>query len=244
MDFGDFDMEMNFDMRKANHLWTAERKHIITADHLYAADRLLSAENDIAEDCVLADNSCTYLRNNCESGVYHIFARGFNGNDIFRSDDERKRFLWGLNRQLVRTDSVLYAFVIMDNHFHLLVRSKDPLHLADYSMKSYSGWMYLIKDFSGKVFGYPIGIVQKQNIAWQIDSFLYILNNPVLARMCRFAQDYYYSSYGFYKKHKSRLSQIIEVDTSFMIRNFGTVANLKSALDSKLRYQQILKEFK
>ena len=55
--------------------------------------------------------------------VYHVTSRG-NGRDvIFWSDTDRERFLCQLADSLRTTAVVLYAYVLMDNHIHLLVRT-------------------------------------------------------------------------------------------------------------------------
>ena len=55
--------------------------------------------------------------------VYHVTSRG-NGRDvIFWSDADRERFLAQLADSLNMAAVVLYAYVLMDNHIHLLVRT-------------------------------------------------------------------------------------------------------------------------
>ena len=55
--------------------------------------------------------------------VYHVTSRGNGRADIFWSDDDRQRFLSQLAQHLNLSPVVLYAYVLMDNHFHLLVRT-------------------------------------------------------------------------------------------------------------------------
>jgi REP element-mobilizing transposase RayT len=55
--------------------------------------------------------------------VYHVTSRGNGRADIFHSDDDRRRFLAQLAHHLRLTGVVLYAYVLMDNHYHLLVRT-------------------------------------------------------------------------------------------------------------------------
>ena len=56
--------------------------------------------------------------------VYHVTSRG-NGRDvIFWSDADRLRFLGQLADNLRTAAVVLYAFVLMDNHVHLLCRTR------------------------------------------------------------------------------------------------------------------------
>jgi REP element-mobilizing transposase RayT len=55
--------------------------------------------------------------------VYHVTSRGNGRADIFWSDGDRRRFLTQLAHHAHLTGVVLYAYVLMDNHFHLLVRT-------------------------------------------------------------------------------------------------------------------------
>jgi REP element-mobilizing transposase RayT len=55
--------------------------------------------------------------------VYHVTSRGNGRAKIFHSDDDRGRFLDQLAHHLHLCAVDLYAFVLMDNHFHLLCRT-------------------------------------------------------------------------------------------------------------------------
>ena len=55
--------------------------------------------------------------------VYHVTTRGNGRAEIFWSDEDRQRFLGQLSHHLQMAGVVLYAFVLMDNHFHGLVRT-------------------------------------------------------------------------------------------------------------------------
>ena len=55
--------------------------------------------------------------------VYHVTSRGNGRADVFRSDEDRRRFLAQLAHHLHHCAVDLYAFVRMDNHFHGLVRT-------------------------------------------------------------------------------------------------------------------------
>ncbi len=59
-------------------------------------------------------------------GWYHVTARGNRQEEIFRTDLDRRRFL-GLVEGLVERFGVeVHAFVLMDNHYHLVVRTPEP----------------------------------------------------------------------------------------------------------------------
>ena len=57
------------------------------------------------------------------NALYHVTSRGNGRATIFFHDDDRARFLGQLAHHLHLTSAVLYAYVLMDNHFHLLVRA-------------------------------------------------------------------------------------------------------------------------
>jgi len=60
------------------------------------------------------------------NAVYHVTSRGNARQQIFFTDGDRQRFLRQLRDNLVTYDVVLYAYVLMPNHFHLLVRTRRP----------------------------------------------------------------------------------------------------------------------
>jgi REP element-mobilizing transposase RayT len=55
--------------------------------------------------------------------VYHVTSRGNGRSVIFWSDADRLRFLSQLADSLHVAAVVLYAYVLLDNHFHLVVRT-------------------------------------------------------------------------------------------------------------------------
>jgi len=55
--------------------------------------------------------------------VYHVMARGIEGQSIFRDEDDRERFLTRLSGEVSKPGGPqLYAWALMSNHFHLLLR--------------------------------------------------------------------------------------------------------------------------
>ncbi len=63
-------------------------------------------------------------RVNVPDGWYHVMSRGNGGEAIFRTDVDRRRFL-GLVAELPeRFGTEVHAFVLLDNHYHLLVRCR------------------------------------------------------------------------------------------------------------------------
>lgn len=64
-----------------------------------------------------------HLRLEYEGAIYHITARGNERSDIFRDDGDKKKFLEKVE-ELVEVHHVrVYAYVVMSNHYHLLVET-------------------------------------------------------------------------------------------------------------------------
>ena len=175
-----------------------------------------------------------------ERGVYHIFARGVNRGTVFYDRTENLQFLVYLNRLIKKYGLSLYAFALMNNHFHLLMKGERVQAAVCELVKSYTGWFCHRHTEHGKVFESPAHFVEKQLVKWQVDALLYILNNPVVAGMSKTHYLYEFSSYRFHTKNGSRLKDVISVDTSFVERNIGGLDKLKAALAVKLRYQKLL----
>jgi len=62
------------------------------------------------------------LRIEQAGGWYHITTRGNERRAIFRSDRDREHFLEVLAEMTRRFGVRLHAYVLMDNHYHLLLQ--------------------------------------------------------------------------------------------------------------------------
>jgi len=62
-------------------------------------------------------------RINLPDAIYHVTSRGNGRAKIFWTDNDRKRFLRQLQDNLDAFSVVVYAYVLMDNHVHLLART-------------------------------------------------------------------------------------------------------------------------
>ena len=63
------------------------------------------------------------LRIQFEGALYHITCRGNEKREIFKDDSDRLRFLETLKLSLNNYQVVLYCYVLMQNHYHLLVET-------------------------------------------------------------------------------------------------------------------------
>lgn len=72
-----------------------------------------------------------------ESGFYHVMARGASRQLVFEDDADRREFLALLSKGCGDCGVSLLAYVLMDNHFHLLVEGS--LETLSSCMKSVTG---------------------------------------------------------------------------------------------------------
>ena len=64
------------------------------------------------------------LRIEYEGAYYHVLSRGNDQQAIFLSDHDRNTFLKTLARLSERFEADIIAFVLMDNQYHLQLRTK------------------------------------------------------------------------------------------------------------------------
>ena len=82
------------------------------------------------------------LRIQYADAIYHVMARGNASQDIVGDDADRHRLIDGLEKAVQRSGWVLYAFVLMPNHFHLVLKTPRA-NLAkgmQLLLSSYANW--------------------------------------------------------------------------------------------------------
>lgn len=62
--------------------------------------------------------------------IYHVMFRGYNRMRIFRDDEDRKDLLRRLNEIAKESKAKVYAWLLMSNHVHFLVRTSDKASLS------------------------------------------------------------------------------------------------------------------
>ena len=63
------------------------------------------------------------LRIQYPNAIYHVMARGNGRQDIVADDGDRARLVACLQRVVRRSGWVLYAYVILTNHLHLVLKT-------------------------------------------------------------------------------------------------------------------------
>jgi REP element-mobilizing transposase RayT len=135
-----------------------------------------------------------------EGALYHVFSRGNNQQDIFVSDDDRYLFLDTIGQMSERFDNEIFAYVLMSNHYHLLLRT--PKANLSRSMQwlgtTYTRRFNLDHFQSGHLFQGRYKSILVENDAYLMQLACYIHNNPLRAGIVKRLIDYRWSSYPAY----------------------------------------------
>jgi putative transposase len=129
------------------------------------------------------------LRIERPGGRYHVTARGNERKAIYRTDEDRFHFLAVLAEAVERFGVGIHAYVLMDNHFHLLLATPEANLSAamQWVNVSYSVWFNLRHDRSGHLFqGRFKAVVVEDDAGWQVVA-RYVHLNPV--RVARLGLD-------------------------------------------------------
>jgi len=134
--------------------------------------------------------------------VYHVMDRGDRSEDIFVDHEDRQRFLRTLGQACERTGWRVHSFVLMRNHYHLLLETPEA------NLTRGMHWLqttYTVRHnrrhnlhghlFQGRYKAIPVEAEADDYFATVSD---YIHLNPVRARLLRGAQrlrDYAWSSF-------------------------------------------------
>lgn len=120
--------------------------------------------------------------------VYHVMSRGIEGRDIFLGNKDKEQFLERLSEITTgQGGPSLYAWALMSNHFHLLLRS-GATHLSTIMQRLMTGYAVNFNKKHNRV-GHLFQNRYK-SIAVEEDSYFlelvrYIHLNPIRARVVR-----------------------------------------------------------
>ena len=143
-----------------------------------------------------------YTREEIDGGYYHVIARGNNREYIFNRDIDKGYFLKLLNESRQNMRFKLMGYVLMDNHYHLLVQTGDvKLQKIMHQINNkYSKYFNAIYERCGHVFQgrYKASVIR--NELYLLKVLAYIHQNPVKAGMVKKVEDYKWSSDKFYRR--------------------------------------------
>ena len=125
------------------------------------------------------------LRVQYPNAVYHVTCRGNEQKAVFRDDGDRRQFLQKLTHSLDIYTVKLYSYVLMTNHFHLLVET--PLgNLGEFMRHfniSYTGYFNHRHQRAGHVYQgrYKSILVDKEAYLSILSRYIHL--NPIRTRL-------------------------------------------------------------
>lgn len=137
------------------------------------------------------------LRIDQEATFYHVLNRGNEKRAIFRDTPDCEGFLVRLGRCSQRFSLGVYAYVLMGNHYHLLVRTREAnlSSAIQWLGVSYSTWHNSRHKRSGHLFQgrFKSFLITEDSYLRRL--LLYIHRNPLRAGLVKHLADYRWSSY-------------------------------------------------
>jgi REP element-mobilizing transposase RayT len=137
------------------------------------------------------------LRIDFSGAVHHVTSRGNERRPIFVDDRDREMFLHYLGRAVIRFKWSLAAYVLMTNHFHLVVQTPEP-NLSrgmQWLNTAYVGWFNRRHERSGHLYGgrFKAFLIEKESYFQTV--LRYVVLNPVRANIVLRPEDYRWSSF-------------------------------------------------
>jgi len=140
-----------------------------------------------------------------EGALYHVLSRGNEQRPIFIDNDDRLLFLETLGEMSERFEIDIFAYVLMDNHYHLLFRT-NRANLSK-SMQwfgaTFTRRFNVRHNRSGHLFQGRFKNMLIENDAYLLQLSYYIHRNPLRARVVKRLASHRWSSYQVYAYGKS-----------------------------------------
>ena len=140
------------------------------------------------------------LRIEFPGAFYHVTSRGNERKAIFKSLQDREKFLSYLESATERYGAVVHVYCLMDNHYHLLLET--PLWNLSKIMQhingAYTTYFNTKRERSGHLFQgrYKAILVEADEYAKELSRYIHL--NPVRAAMVKNPEEYRWSSCQYY----------------------------------------------
>lgn len=158
--------------------------------------------------------------------TYHIYNRGINGESIFINDENKRYFLQLMEKHLSLCCSV-YAYCLMDNHFHLLISVKQEGEAATQQFSNlfnaYAKAFNKANDRTGSLFEKHFKRIKITDEEYVKQLVIYIHLNPKHHFDLDFTK-FKYSSYQSFLSHKES-----KMERDYILKLFNDSENFAFA---------------
>ena len=181
-------------------------------------------------------------RTSSGTGIYHVMLRGINRQDIFEEQEDYQQFLIRLqnlvdpiddNGEHIPSYFHVYAYCLMSNHVHLLLRERTESISVSLKRLTVSYAAYYNKRYQrvGHLFQDRFKSEPVNDIEYFVTLLRYIHQNPVKAGICDKAEEYTWSSWQEYLNDDGILPTLCY--TKAVLKRL-TLDNLKGLVDETL----------
>lgn len=139
-------------------------------------------------------------RKKSSTGIYHVMLRGINGQDIFKDDEDRQRFIQTIGEYKEVSKYEIYAYCLMSNHIHILIKeNSEELGIIFRRIgASYVYWYNEKYKRRGHLFQDRFRSEPVEDDTYFLTVLRYIHQNPVKAGIVKDIEQYFWSSYNEY----------------------------------------------
>ena len=132
--------------------------------------------------------------------LYHVLSRGNNRQNIFVNDDDRQMFLELMEELSERFRVEVYAYVLMSNHYHILLKTNEAnlSKSMQWFGSTYTRRFNIKNGANGHLFQGRFKSIIVENDSYLLRLSCYIHRNPLRAGIVKRLFDYSWSSYKFY----------------------------------------------
>ncbi|MFH1856239.1 MAG: transposase [Candidatus Omnitrophota bacterium] len=166
------------------------------------------------------------LRIEYAGAFYHIIQRGNERSNIFRADEDNDKFLEYIGIVCRRYNIFLHSFCLMDNHYHLILETKEAnltkaMHFLN---ASYAIYFNTKNKRAGHLFQgrYKAILVQADEYLHQLSKYIHL--NPVRIKRVKDPAEYHWSSCKFFT---GDIKEPFWLNVKFILSMFD--ANIKKA---------------
>jgi len=188
-----------------------------------------------------------HAREKSKSRIYHVIWRGANRQEIFHEEEDCMFFLDRLERVKKKAGISVYAWCLMSNHIHLLVREGNEslsitMKRLGVSYVGFYNWKY---QTIGHLFQDRFKSEKVENDSYLLTVVRYIHQNPVKAGMVDHVDEWKWSSCLGYYNEEGNPKYLL--DREFILRLFSTdttiALNRFKEFNEKVTHDQCLDDY-